>query len=403
MKIMIVDDEPFVLTTLARQVRYLGYDDLLLYQRPLDALAILEGAPDAVDMMFCDLQMPELDGIELVRQLGRIRFGGALVLISGEDERILQAAQKLALAYRLDVLGRLQKPISLNNLRSLLAPRARPTLAPTVHDARKTYDAAALRDAIARGELMNVYQPKVELTTGALAGVETLVRWQHPTDGTVFPDQFIGIAEEHGLIGALTDAVLAGALRQARAWHQAGLRLHTAVNISMDSLGALDFPDAVTRTIDQTGAGGADLVLEVTESRLMKDPLAAMEVLTRLRLRRIRLSIDDFGTGHSSLAQLRDLPFDELKIDRGFVHGAHRDASLRVILEASLGMAHQLGMSAVAEGVEDREDWNLLCALGCDLAQGYFIARPMPAGQFPAWVCAWEERRGELTGQVSGG
>lgn len=148
----------------------------------------------------------------------------------------------------------------------------------------------------------------------------------------------------------------------------------------------------------KAGIPPSSMVLEVTESRLMKDPLVPLDILTRLRLKHIRLSIDDFGTGHSSLAQLRDIPFDELKVDRGFVHGAHCHAPLRAILEASLGMARQLGMKTVAEGVEDRLDWDFLRTAGCDLAQGYFIAKPMPAERIVDWMPEWGSRRHELSG-----
>jgi len=187
--------------------------------------------------------------------------------------------------------------------------------------------------------------------------------------------------------------VLSATLRQARLWQDAGRSLHVAVNVSMDSLAALEFPDFVAREIDAAGVLATSLVLEITESRLMKNPLAALDILTRLRLKRIRLSIDDFGTGYSSLAQLRDIPFDELKVDRGFVHGACRDPSLKAIVEASLGLAQQLGMKTVAEGVEDQADWDYLRLAGCDLAQGYFIAKPQPARDLGAWMVEWERRR----------
>jgi EAL domain-containing protein (putative c-di-GMP-specific phosphodiesterase class I) len=212
----------------------------------------------------------------------------------------------------------------------------------------------------------------------------------------VFPDQFIGTAEETGLIDDLTRTVLTNALHQACVWQAAGLHLQISVNVSMDNLGLLEFPDAVAEAAARAGIPSSNLELEVTESRLMKDPLASFDILTRLRLKRIGLSIDDFGTGHSSLAQLRDIPFDELKVDRGFVHGACRDSSIRAIFEASLGMARQLGMKTVAEGVEDQEDWDFLRTSGCNTAQGYFIARPMPAADLTGWMAAWEIRRRDL-------
>ncbi len=395
MTVLIVDDDPFALKLLARQLAHLGYAEVIAHEYPGEALRALGHDGHAIDLIFCDLQMPGVDGVEFVRHLVQLGYAGSLVLVSGEDERILETAERLARAHRLDVLGALHKPVSPTGLRALLERCTERPGKPRL-DERKRYGPDELRAAIAQGELMAYYQPKVELATGALAGLETLVRWAHPTDGLVFPDQFVATAEEHGLIDELTRAVLGAALRDARRWRDGGPAVHVAVNVSMDNLTALGFPDAVAAALAEAGLAAQSLVLEVTESRLMQDRLAALDVLTRLRLKRIGLSIDDFGTGHSSLAQLRDIPFDELKIDRSFVHGAGQNPSLRAIFEASLGMARQLGMKTVAEGVEDRADWDFLRAAGCDLAQGWFIARPMPAEDLPAWLAAWEARRDAL-------
>jgi EAL domain-containing protein (putative c-di-GMP-specific phosphodiesterase class I) len=159
----------------------------------------------------------------------------------------------------------------------------------------------------------------------------------------------------------------------------------------MDNLASLDFADFVAAQVAAAGVSPQSVVLEVTESQLMRDARAPLEILTRLRLKRFKLSIDDFGTGHSSLAQLRDIPFDELKIDQSFVHGAWANDTLRALFDSSLSLAKQLGMETVAEGVEDRADWNFLRRTECDLAQGYFIARPMPAGDLSAWIQSWQK------------
>ncbi|MBI4990307.1 MAG: EAL domain-containing response regulator [Rhodocyclales bacterium] len=395
MKTLIVDDEPFALKLLERQLANLGFEDVIACEQGHDALAVLEDGKETIGLIFCDLQMPRMDGVEFVRHLARLGYAGGLVLVSGEDERIIQTVEKLAHAHRLKVLGVLHKPVLPERLRQVLEKHLT-RAAKTPRTARKTYELDELWRAIAEGELINYYQPKVDIASGAVSGVETLVRWRHPQDGLVFPDQFISLAEEHGLIDDMTRVVLAASLRQARAWRDLGYFLHVAVNVSMDNLAALEFPDFVAREVRKVDLPLTSLVLEVTESRLMKDPVAAMDILSRLRLKRIGLSIDDFGTGHSSLAQLRDIPFDELKIDQSFVHGASRDASLRAIFEASLAMAQQLGMKTVAEGVEDRDDWDFLRLTGCDLAQGYFIAKPMPGADIAGWMKDWESRRSEL-------
>ncbi len=399
MKILLIDDEPYVLKMLAHQLARLGFADTIPHEDAQGALALLEHDATAIDMVFCDLQMAQMDGIEFVRHLARIDYAGGLVLVSGEDQRILRTAEKLAQAHRLNILGALQKPVQPEQLRQIV--NAYPagdtrSLRPERRAEQKSYGPDELQRAIASGEMINYYQPKVSADSGAVVGVEALVRWQHPQDGLISPAGFVAAVEEYGLIDNLTQAVLTRALHQARQWMDAGLHLNVAVNISMDDLVRLDFPDFVVRTAEQAGVEPARLTLEVTESRLMKDLLAPLDILTRLRLKRIGLSIDDFGTGYSSLAQLRNIPFDELKIDQGFVHGAHRDDSLRAIVMASARMAWQLGMKTVAEGVENRDDWDFVCEAGCDVIQGYFISRPLPAETLPGWIDAWETYRPAL-------
>lgn len=390
--ILVLDDEPFMRKLLANMLANLGFTAVTTCGSGHMALALIDDAAASPHLIMLDLNMPEMDGIEFVRHLVDRRYKGGLILVSGEDERMQQSVEKLVRAHRISILGYLCKPVLPDRLAALLEQRMR--LSPrTPHKARKTYDASELRAAIDGGGLVNHYQPKVSVATGEVVGVETLVRWQHEADGMVFPDQFIGLAESNGLIDPLTQRVLANALADARVWQDLGLSLRVAVNISMDNLSSVDFADFVATQTLEAGMPTQQLVLEITESRLMRDARTPLDILARLRLKRFRLSIDDFGTGHSSLAQLRDIPFDELKIDQGFVHGAWSNSTLRVMYDASLNLARQLGMEVVAEGVEDIEDWKLLCRTGCDIAQGYFIARPMPAADIPSWISDWPRRK----------
>jgi EAL domain-containing protein (putative c-di-GMP-specific phosphodiesterase class I)/FixJ family two-component response regulator len=390
-RVLLLDDELFMLKLLGRMLANLGFTQVTSCDNGRAALTSFDSPNNPPHLILLDLNMPKMDGVEFVRHLVERLYSGSLILISGEDERMLQAAVKLVRAHKIQVLGHLRKPAKPEALSALLDKWTPFSPAPS-GAAKKIYDADALRAAIDNGELVNYYQPKVAVATGEVVGVETLVRWRHPQDGMVFPDEFIGVAEAHGLIDDLTRVVLTGALTQAKVWQDAGWVLRVAVNVSMVSLTSLDFPDFVAGLAAEAGVPPQGLVLEVTESRLMQDLRAPLEILTRLRLKRFSLSIDDFGTGHSSLTQLRDLPFDELKIDRSFVHRAWTDETLRAMYDASLGLARQLGIQVVAEGVEDRADWNLLRRTGCDLAQGYFIARPMLAADFPGWMEDWQER-----------
>ncbi|MDP1526319.1 MAG: EAL domain-containing response regulator [Rhodocyclaceae bacterium] len=394
MKILLIDDEAFALKLLVHQLASLGFRDVTSVTGGAEALAQIAGGA-RFDVILSDLQMPGMDGVEFVRALTQTGYGGELVLVSGEDRRILQTVEQLARAHGLRVLGRLTKPVTPERLAAVLAHHT-DAVAAQACAASRCYGPDELRQAIAAGELVCHCQPKVSLATGALTGVEILVRWQHPVDGLVFPDRFISVSEEHGLIDDLTRLVLRDALRQTRAWFDASLEMHVAVNVSMENLDTLDFPDFVVAAALEMDVSLSSMVLEVTESRLMMDMRVPLDILTRLRLKYVDLSIDDFGTGHSSLAQLRDLPFNELKIDRSFVHGACRDTHLAAMCEASLDMARKLGMRSVAEGVEDLDDWNFLRDHGCDIAQGYFIARPMPMAALADWLPGWEARRREL-------
>lgn len=394
-KILLLDDEPFMLKLLARMLTNLGFDSVKTCDNGRAALMWVDSPEYHPDLILLDINMPQMDGIEFVRHLVEHDFSGAVILVSGEDERVLYSVEKLVRAHKITVLGRLNKPVNPERLAAMME-RWRPPPQRANNVTRKIYTADQLGAAMANGEMVNYYQPKVTVASGEVVGVESLVRWRHPTDGMVFPDQFIGIAEQNGLIDQLTTVVLTGALAQARAWRDAGLVLRVAVNLSMDNLVSLSFLEQVVDLTTQAGVAPQEIVLEVTESRLMHDQRVALEILTRLHLKRFHLSIDDFGTGNSSLSQLRDIPFDELKIDQSFVHGASGNQTQRAIFDASLGLAKQLKMESVAEGVEDRADWNFLRQRGCDLAQGYFIAKPMPAEDLPAWLLDWEERRVQL-------
>jgi EAL domain-containing protein (putative c-di-GMP-specific phosphodiesterase class I) len=397
--ILLLDDEPFMLKLLARMLARQGCGNISLADSGAAGLAVVCGATPP-DLILCDLNMPEMDGIEFIRKLVEHNYHGSLILVSGEDSRMLQAASQLALAHSLRLLGHLGKPVLPDQLALLLdkwcdarwrnlavaAPGAGAGGAP----AGPLYSADELATALREGQLQNYYQPKVSIASGRVVGVEALVRWQHPRDGIVYPDVFIPVAEEHGLIDDLTRVVFRSAMGHTRLWHEAGLDLSVSVNVSMDNLHSLDFVDFIVSQAAAAAVAPRKIILEVTESRLMQDLRTPLEVLARLRLRRFQLSVDDFGTGYSSLVQLRDIPFDELKIDRSFVHGAGDDPTKRAICSASVGLARQMGLDVVAEGVEDGADWRFLQAIGCDLAQGYFIARPMPADAVQAWAAHWQ-------------
>lgn len=238
---------------------------------------------------------------------------------------------------------------------------------------------ADLRQAIACGALLLHYQPKASLDGGRIYGVEAIARWPHPRLGLIPPDQFIPLAEATGLIGPLTLWVLAAALAQCQSWRRAGLDLGVAVNLSMANLHDLALPTTIARLLETHDLPAASLRVEVTESAIMADPARTLETLTRLRALGVGISVDDYGTGYSSLAYLKRLPVDELKIDMSFVRHMAQDETDAVIVSSTIGLGHNLGLHVVAEGVEDREAWDALTRMGCDAAQGYHLSRPLPA------------------------
>jgi len=225
-------------------------------------------------------------------------------------------------------------------------------------------------------------------------GVEALVRWNHPTDGIIGPFDFIHLVEDNNLIYELTQAVCKKVLQYVSRWQAQGINLDIAINISTEALRNLSWPDDIANQVEAAGLQPSNVTFEITESHLMEHFVVALDILSRLSLKRFKLSIDDFGTGYSSMEQLQRVPFSELKIDRAFVRGASEDTSARAILESSVSLAKKLDMKIVAEGVETEEDWNLVAELGCDEVQGFYIARPMPADQLCRWLATQKLKAG---------
>jgi diguanylate cyclase len=249
------------------------------------------------------------------------------------------------------------------------------------HSPKRLALLGGLRRALERDELVLHYQPKADLGSGRVGSVEALVRWQHPEHGLLGPGEFILLAERTGLIHPLTHWVLDAALDQTAQWQRAGRRLSVAVNISTRCLLDLAFPDQVARQLAAWQVRPGLLVLEITESAVMADPARTLEVLGRLHTLGVGLAVDDFGTGYSSMAYLKELPVDELKIDRSFVSQMTTNPSDAVIVRSTIDLGHNLGLRVVAEGVETQHAWQELSALGCDIAQGYYLGRPMPAAE----------------------
>ena len=384
-KLLLIDDDYIMHRVTTVMLNDLGISSVLNAMSGPAALEILDQNNNRIDVVICDLNMPEMDGVEFIRHLALRKYEGSLILMSGEDLRILKTVEKLAIEHDLHMLGVLEKPATPAKISELLdsLDQIRQEGTMMLVDA---FSLAELKNAIDSDELDTYFQPKVEIKSGQVVGVEALVRWNHPLKGLIKPDAFISMAEENGLIGDLTDIVCKKALAYAMKLKEIDYDLNIAINLSVDSLTNLEWPDQISNLIEQSGLKPSNISFEITESRLMENLSVALDILSRLSLKRFNLSIDDFGTGYSSMEQLQRIPFTEFKIDRAFVHGAAREASARAILESSVLLAKKLDMKVVAEGVEDEQDWNLVAEIGCDHVQGYYVSRPLPFTHLLKWL-----------------
>jgi EAL domain-containing protein (putative c-di-GMP-specific phosphodiesterase class I) len=332
--------------------------------------------------------MPEMDGIELLRLLGQQKCRAGVILMSGSGRRILESAEQLAHALGLPIVGHLQKPFRLAELEKILARHAE-CEAPSIarQDLRIVIPEDELRHAIERDELALYYQPQIDIATGRVIGVEALSRWQHPDRGLIFPDSFIGRMEELGLIDELGWIVMNRGMSEIGQFADGdGNPLMLSMNESVYSLHDLKFPDNLVALADKHGISPANITIEITESGLIKELSNTLDILTRLRMKKIKLSIDDFGTGYAMMQQLKVIPATELKIDKSFILDMHLNEQDGIIVQKTIEMGHELGMHVIAEGVETLDQLNFLKLHGCDSAQGYFFSRPLPPGEFVTWL-----------------
>jgi EAL domain-containing protein (putative c-di-GMP-specific phosphodiesterase class I)/ActR/RegA family two-component response regulator len=374
--LLVVDDEPELVELIGEFARRAGYD-VTTTSNPDDFDRLYH---DGFDVVVLDLWMPRRDGIELLRHLAERRSRARVILVSGFDERVLEAARRLAASYGLNVVGALTKPVRLAALTGLLTVSHAP--APETAGLAFEVTLAALRSAFADDRLVVHFQPQVSLHSGNVVGVEALVRWQHADGALIPPAMFIGIAEAADLGQPLTWRVIEKVAPVAAALPNISI----SINLPPVSLTDVTFPDRVMAHLADSGLAASRLHFEITETSVAREAVSALDILTRLRLKGFSLAIDDFGRGYSSLDQLRRLPFSELKIDRSFVSRMDHDAASRSIVEHCITLGHDLGMTVVAEGAETSGVWHELERAGCDIVQGYAVLRPAPLDELAHWM-----------------
>jgi EAL domain-containing protein (putative c-di-GMP-specific phosphodiesterase class I)/ActR/RegA family two-component response regulator len=385
-RLLVLDDD----VDIGNAIRDLAEDlkfDVAVTTTPAEFVKSL--AKVTPDLITLDLVLPGGDGIEMLRLLESHHYRGAVVLVSGMDDKVLTTARRLGIALGLDVIGSVHKPFQAGTVRELLRK---------VAERHPIFDAADFRAALNAHEFVMYYQPIVEMNSNKVLGAEAVIRWARPDHGLVMPDVFLPSVAREGMMGELTSAVIKMSLADASRWAKLDLDLRVSINVPASVALNPAFFDELAEARKLYDPKPPLMTVELTETEAMGDPVRMMEVLSRLRLCGIKLAIDDFGTGFSSLVELRRLPFNYLKIDKSFVLACVREDDAAAITHAIIDLSHALGISVVAEGVETQEIWQQLIAWRCDSAQGYLISRPMPCADLAGWLKLWQQ---DATGLVA--
>ena len=397
-RLLILDDDPDVGQTIELIARTAGLETRFT-SSPVQFFDWLDQwLPDHIDLV-----MPEMDGVEVLAQLARRSCRARIIVTSGVDGRVLDAAGRSASERGLDIVGVLPKPFMPSTLRRMFAPEvpggaarvgaggvpvtevvAPSSVASPGVAKRFLVTPADIRKGLEDDQFYAQYQPKISCVNGALVGFEALMRWNHPDHGLVPPDSFIGCAENSGLIDDLTQKMFDLSFDWfGQHFGQSPIRL--SINISARSRLDDGFIDNISQRCKRCGLTPGQLIFELTETSAMEDPVASLDLLTRMRMKGMHLSIDDLGTGFSSLLQLVRLPFSELKVDKSFVMTAASSSESRQVVQAIVGLGRSLGIQSTAEGVEDEDTLRFLRDIGCNFAQGFHIARPLSAEVAAQW------------------
>lgn len=382
LRLLILDDDPLVGQTVQMMAASIGAQSAYCRTASEFFAQVCGWAPSHI---LLDLVMPGVDGVEVIQRLAEMGCQATLIIVSGVDRRVMDAAQRSARQHRLPLAGALSKPFSRGALATLLETgTTTPKLQPVGASPKSPPSSRELARALCEGEIGPVFQPKVKCSDGSLVGYEALARWTREEADICRPDVFVPLAERTGQAAKLTDVIADRAI----AWlggNFAALPHTVAINIPAQCLKDDYSVRAIAEACSRYGVDPKRVVLEVTESGAIDPDSGALDVLTRARLMGMKLSIDDFGVGYSSLVQLARMPFSEIKIDRSFVAELCHSCEAQAIVAAIIGMSNGLGMTTVAEGVEDLDTYMRLREMGCYAAQGYFIGRPMRASRAVAW------------------
>jgi EAL domain-containing protein (putative c-di-GMP-specific phosphodiesterase class I)/ActR/RegA family two-component response regulator len=347
-----------------------------------------ESFAPTVNVAIIDLALPGMDGLELIRNLAALNCRARVIVIGAQSGNLLFSVETMAQAYGVELLGTIAKPVSAHKLEALLnnyAPPAPPESRPKV----PTFTFSEVGIGLQARQFEPYFQPKIELETGQVKGLETFARWRHPEHGILGPASFIDALEQNNRIDFLDWSMIERSVERCREFHDQGLPISISINLAPETLAHPAFMQQIAACVGRHRVLPDYITFEMPESSVLTTDPSFIERLLRLRMMGYGLAIDDYGTGRSNLQLLARIPFSELKIDRSFVDGASKKRALGTVLSSCLGLARSLDRKSVAVGVETRQDWDFLQGLGCTYAQGYHIANPMEASAFPGWLEDW--------------
>lgn len=389
LRYLVVDDDADQRYLVARTLKGMGMANVVEALSGRAALDVLGQGGEPVDVVISDLQMPDVDGMELIRRIGEKAFPVSVILVSALDDVLLGSAATMTQAYGVRIIGTIEKPVTREKLFTVLRHYLpQHTVVESSLDKAFPLEPDQVLAGIAAGQFEPFFQPKVDLASGRVVGAEALARWRHPAYGLLGPETFLPLLARAGYLDELSWIMLALSALEAGRWRSAGLQLSVSVNVSATSLADPDYAEAVTQIVSAQGLDPSEMILELTESEAIRNIAAALENLTRLRMKGFGLAIDDYGVGYSSMQELSRMPFTEVKIDRSFVMAASTSEKHRMMISHTIEVARLLGLNTVAEGVETRIERDLLASLGCDMIQGFFIAEPMDGREFLRWMMA---------------
>jgi len=383
--VLVVDDSDLQRLVSCELLRNLGIELISEAATGLAALQLLRSQKTPPAVMLVDLHMPGMDGIELIQEVAKLNSQISIIIVSSADGMLLDTLGSLVRACNMPMLGALPKPLNGQHL-LLSLKRYKPTLPARPQPPLITPSALDIKRALRLNHIKPFYQPKVSLKQAKVVGFEALARWCDPLKGLIPPSEFIDLASDYGLLKGLTLNMLDSVLADMNAWNSLAIFPVISLNIAVNLLEDRNFANEVIRKVRQANIAPTKILLEITESALMRDQATALGSIGRLKLNGFGFSIDDYGTGFSSMQQLSRIAFSELKLDRSFVCRVNESEHLCNIVQSALDMGQRLGLTTVAEGVETLEELRVLRDMGCDEIQGYLFSAAMPAGDVLPWL-----------------